>query len=594
MRMLSWNCQGLGNPLIVRDIRQMVKEKGPHLVFLMETKLMNKKSDYLRIKLGFDCIFVVDCVGRSGGLMLLWKNEANLTIQNYSRRHINVTTSYGMDGEFWKITCFYGHPDTTKRKEAWALLRHLSNFLPSPWIVMGDFNEIVDLSEKRGGATRANGQMDDFRQTLEDCSLYDLGFMGPKFTWSNGQVGSNLIKERLDRVVANPEWCSKWPKATVTVLAKRSSDHHPIFIESHDGAVRDRQRGNIFRYDASWPKSEGFNDMIKETWSQGGVRGEPWTKVKCKLQRCKRSIQQWVRKNTRPTDALVREKTKALERIQADSSCEGEEDEQILKNEIHKLLEKDELQWKQRAKMDWLREGDQNTKFFHACVRQRQCRNRIEKIEDESGHVCTSQADVDQAFVKYYDNLFSTTGAGNITECVRSIGCTVTSEMNAQLTATFTSDEVHQALCQMAPLKAPGPDGFSASFFQQNWATVGPEVCSAVLQFLNCSKMDASINATHIALIPKKIAPSNVSEFRPISLCNVTYKLISKVLANRLKQILPFVISENQSAFIPGRLITDNVLAAYETLHSMHTRMWSKVGFMGIKLDMSKAYDRVE
>jgi hypothetical protein len=106
--------------------------------------------------------------------------------------------------------------------------------------------------------------------------------------------------------------------------------------------------------------------------------------------------------------------------------------------------------------------------------------------------------------------------------------------------------------------------------------------------------MDASINETHIALIPKKTAPSSVSDFRHIGLCNVTYKLISKVLANRLKRVFHLVISENQSVFIPGRLITDNALAAYETLHSMHTKMWSKVGFIGIKLDMSKAYDRVE
>jgi hypothetical protein len=170
----------------------------------------------------------------------------------------------------------------------------------------------------------------------------------------------------------------------------------------------------------------------------------------------------------------------------------------------------------------------------------------------------------------------------------------VTAGMNENLLKVFTRDEVSCALNQMAPLKAPGPDGFSADFFQEHWAIIGDEVCAAVLGFLNNGYMDADINSTFIALIPKKKQPTSVTEFRPISLCNVIYKIISKILANRLKGILSQIISSNQSAFIPGRLISDNVLAAYETLHSMHTRLWGKVGFMALKLDMSKAYDRVE
>jgi hypothetical protein len=102
--------------------------------------------------------------------------------------------------------------------------------------------------------------------------------------------------------------------------------------------------------------------------------------------------------------------------------------------------------------------------------------------------------------------------------------------------------------------------------------------------------MPPSLNKTNMALIPKVKNPSSVTGFRPISLFNILYKLISKVIANRLK-VLPLIISHTQSAFIPGRLITDNVLAAYETLHTMHTRLSGKKGFMAVKLDMSKAYD---
>jgi hypothetical protein len=123
---------------------------------------------------------------------------------------------------------------------------------------------------------------------------------------------------------------------------------------------------------------------------------------------------------------------------------------------------------------------------------------------------------------------------------------------------------------------------------------MGDEVCQAVINTLNSGFLPDELNMTYIALIPKIKNPSSVTEFRPISLCNVLYKLISKVLANRLKRILPLIISQTQSAFIPGRLITDNILAAYETLHTMHSRMKGKKGFMAVKLDISKAYDRVE
>jgi hypothetical protein len=151
--------------------------------------------------------------------------------------------------------------------------------------------------------------------------------------------------------------------------------------------------------------------------------------------------------------------------------------------------------------------------------------------------------------------------------------------------------EVKEALDHMGPMKSPGPDGFAASFFQNSWDTVGEEVCRATLGFLNYNSFDLVINKTYIAPIPKKKKKkrkqTSVTEYRPISLCNVFYKIIAKTLANRLKKVLNCIISHFQSTFILDRLILD------KALHTMNGRLKSHKGYMALKLDMSKAYDRV-
>ena len=146
----------------------------------------------------------------------------------------------------------------------------------------------------------------------------------------------------------------------------------------------------------------------------------------------------------------------------------------------------------------------------------------------------------------------------------------------------------------MAPFKAPGSDGMPPLFFQTFWPDIGRDVSEAVLSCLNSGTILKSINHTFITLIPKVKNPETVAQFRLISLCNVIYKILSKVIANRLKPILNSIISEAQSAFVADRVITDNILIAFESLHHMKTQCSSNTGFMALKLDMSKAYDRVE
>jgi hypothetical protein len=594
MKLISWNCRGLGNPGAVRDLHQMVKEKKPTLLFLMETKSRQNHMEVVRVKLGFDGLFTVDPVGRSGGLALLWRDADDLNIQNFTRRHINAEVRIPGSDQWWYLTCFYGHPVLAKRHESWALLNHLQSFCRGAWLCCGDFNEIVEHSEKWGGSRRRDGQMEQFRSVLEDCGLSDLGFLGPKFTWTNGQFGDNFIKERLDRAVANRAWCALFPNREIRVLAARTSDHNPVMVRSLDVAATTTRFHRNFKFEAHWLADEECLGVIDDAWANDEQNGAGLGSTRDRLERCQSKLTRWSDSKFRNHDRVLEEKTKLLAELQRDEDGSNETAIKELKAEIDSILEHEDMKWKQRAKQSWYRAGDRNTPFYHAWASHRRKVNRIVKIRDEDGREWKKQPEIGTAFVRFFQQLFSANDNTDVPTCVNGLEQRVTKDMNATLLREFTSSEVEAALNQMHPLKSPGPDGFSACFYQRAWNTVKVEVCQTVLGYLNHGLFDAAINATHIALIPKIKNPSKVSDYRPISLCNVLYKLISKVLANRLKKVLPHIISPNQSAFIPGRLITDNVLVAFEAMHTMDGRLKGRDGFMALKLDMSKAYDRVE
>ena len=166
--------------------------------------------------------------------------------------------------------------------------------------------------------------------------------------------------------------------------------------------------------------------------------------------------------------------------------------------------------------------------------------------------------------------------------------------MNRKLIRPIYETEIKEAVFSMHPNKAPGPDGMSPFFFQRFWNIIKNDVIRAVLSFFRPGKILKAFNETLISLIPKVEHPIFVSQLRPISLCNVFYKIISKILVNRLKPILGQCISQNQSAFVPGRQIIDNVLMAHEYIHWLNRKRNGKESYMAIKLDMLKAYDRVE
>jgi len=172
------------------------------------------------------------------------------------------------------MTGFYGHPDSSKRDESWAIFRHLKLCDPIPWLCAGDFNEIVDQSEKETSVVRREAQMGRFRGALEECQLGDLGSVGPYFTWSNGRMDDTFTRERLDRAVANSEWCSIFPIVSVLILVARTSDHNPMVVKFQESPPErcSVQRG--FKFEACWMKDGESLDVIKGAWCnrvEGGV-----------------------------------------------------------------------------------------------------------------------------------------------------------------------------------------------------------------------------------------------------------------------------------------------------------------------------------
>jgi hypothetical protein len=244
--------------------------------------------------------------------------------------------------------------------------------------------------------------------------------------------------------------------------------------------------------------------------------------------------------------------------------------------------------------MHWLKNGDRNTKYFHQFASDRRKTSRICRLVKEDGEVVTNATGIHSLVTGYYRSLFTSHAGDRYEELLQHIPTKVTEQMNGDLLRYYSDEEIKYALDSMGGLKAPGPDGMPTLFYKKYWGIVGEDVVREVKYLLDGGEMPNSWNDIVVVLIPKVAHPDKLKDWRPIGFCNVVYKIASKVLANRLKLVLPDIISLNQSAFVPRRLITDNVLLAYELTHYLQNKRIRIDSYAALKLDMSKAYDCVE
>lgn len=266
--------------------------------------------------------------------------------------------------------------------------------------------------------------------------------------------------------------------------------------------------------------------------------------------------------------------------------------ERKLKMERMELLLQGEILWLQKSRNEWLKYGDGNTKFFHMSTLIRRKQNRIESLKDEQGNWVDDKETLKNLATTFYKTLF-TSDASTGGDFLRGCFPPLSEDTRRRLEEDYSIEETCKALMEMGSLKAPGPDGYPPLFFKATWDTTGKDLHQFVQGILNGVEIPLNVAEALLVLIPKEERPSTIRGFRPISRCNVSLKVASKMIVNRWKSFMGEIISSSQAAFIPGRQSIDNIVICQEVVHSLKFTK-ARRGGMVMKLDLEKAYDKLE
>lgn len=351
----------------------------------------------------------------------------------------------------------------------------------------GDLNEILRTEEKYGGAQKDSYFLENFKEALDDCNLKDTVFEGPDFTWCNRRR-VNCTWERLDRFLCNLNFESLFDNFTIKHLDWLSSNHRPIEFSLRNPSSGTKGRKNhCFKFEECWTIHDECKNIIKEEriWHPSAQ-----FKIPClnqNLNRCVVALKQWGRSITKGFKSKI---IKCKRALQDAYNCFPNVDfDEIhgIEFELESLLEEEEIYWRQRSREDWLKWGDQNSKWFHKRASMRKKKNEIKGIMDINGVWTEEQVKIEDTFIQYFQNLFSSSNPTKekIEEILKNINPMVDKQMNDALTAPFSHQEVEKAVGQMFPTEAPSPDGFPALFFQKYWDVVGPNTISNCLEILN-------------------------------------------------------------------------------------------------------------
>ncbi|XP_074300217.1 uncharacterized protein LOC141631449 [Silene latifolia] len=344
----------------------------------------------------------VNSVGRSGGLAFIWRDDVRCSLRSTSVHHMDIDVEMGEIK--CRITGFYGWRTVQDMYLSWELLRLLASELMGPWMCVGDYNEVIYSNEMRG-EERAQWQMNNFRDVVDECELRDISYEGYEFTFDNGQSGDDNRQSRTNKAMATDAWFDLFPYGRLFHLNREWSNHAPLKVV-FDGRIREEGGSRRkFRFEHVWVGEEGCEATTKRAWERDD------SDVLATIDSYARDLQKWKGVSIGKVFKELRSKRLRLKKLnEGNRSVREVEERRRVTRDISKLLRQEELFWRQTSRAIWLKERDKNTKFFHRKAGQRKQRNHIHKLITDEGRVVERTEEAAGVAVEYFKQLFTMTG----------------------------------------------------------------------------------------------------------------------------------------------------------------------------------------
>lgn len=320
-------------------------------------------------------------------------------------------------------------------------------------------------------------------------------------------------------------------------LLTRGSDHRPVLpsllssTETYKGS---------FRFDKYFLDKPNVKENVIEAWNKN-------LPVSGRLKSCRKALSHWKKQNNLNSMERIHHLQSRLEEEQS-ASMPSLQMMTILKQDLIKAYKEEEKYWNKKSSDQWLDEGDQHTKFFHDSVKATRNKNRLDKLF-VNGNLQRSEASEGEVSVGYFTHLYKSSNPDSFQQLFHRFRPKVTNAMNESLTQPVSKEEIKEAVFSIKPSSAPGSDGMTGLFYQKYWDVVGSQVTLEVQNIFETGIFPTGWNYTQLCLLPKIVKLTRMADLRPINLCSVMYKILSKVLVRRLQPLLPAIASPTQSVF---------------------------------------------